>query len=203
MKEKLNAICVICGFHYRFGDNASGDVKSLAEINLAFGIETQVIEPITLDGLVVSSSYIRDFIRSGEMDKANAFLGRPYRVEYVVEMGKRLGGQLGYPTINQFFHPCNLVPAIGVYITKTKTPTGIYPSVTNIGFRPTVDNTKMLNMETHIIGINENLYGEKIGVEFYHFLRNEKRFDNTDELIKAIREDMETVKRYFEQEQKT
>lgn len=195
--EKLNAKACVCGFHYRFGSHAQAGVEKLAELCDKYNLISMVMEPVTLNGIIVSSTCIRELIRSGAVDRANEFLGRPYRVEYEVMRGKRLGRRLGFPTINQFFSPSGVIPASGVYITRTKTPEGYFPSVSNVGIRPTVEKTKALNLETHIMGTNENLYGKLIQVEFYKFLRSEMKFTSIDSLIKAVNADIEKVKEYF------
>lgn len=198
LKEKLNANVCVCGFHYRFGSKAQAGADTLTSLCSDFGIETIVIEPVTQNDLIVSSTGIREFIRSGEIEKANEFLGRPFKVEYKVVEGKRLGRKLGFPTINQFFPPYHIVPAHGVYATKVKTASGVFPSVSNVGVRPTVDNTKVLNLETHIIGLDEELYNSEVQIEFYKFLRKEKRFESIEELRQVIKNDIRYVEKYFD-----
>lgn len=201
LKTQYRAQAVVCGFHYRFGYRAAGDAEDLKALCGQSGIDCEILSPVTRGGLVVSSTVIRNLIRAGNMDFAAQLLGRPYAVEAVVEQGKRLGRDLGFPTVNQHAGECALVPAYGVYATRALARGRWYPAVTNVGVRPTVERTQRSNIETHIIGINEMLYGETVRVEFYHMLRGEQRFRDVEALKAAVRANIDDALAYFAEKQ--
>ena len=145
----------------------------------------------------MSSTLIRNLVRAGNMDLCRELLGRPYSIEAVVEQGKRLGRDLGFPTINQHISEHALLPAFGVYATRAQVRGAWHPSVTNIGVRPTVEKTERSNLETHIIGINEMLYGDTVKVEFYHKLRGEQKFRDVQALKAAVMQNIEDSLAYF------
>ncbi len=198
IREQYNAGAVVCGFHYRFGKNASGDAEILAGLCKDRGILCEILEPVTLDGLVVSSTMVRSLISGGNMEFAARLLGRPFTVQETVESGKRLGSAIGFPTINQTLGRCRTVPAFGVYATKTFLDGWWHASVTNVGVRPTVDGGGRHNVETHILGIDRDLYGQNISVAFYRHLRPETRFDSIERLRAAIERDVLHTQAYFE-----
>ena len=148
--EQLHAKHLVCGFNYRFGYCGVGDRNTLAELCSKHGVGLSVVRPVVINGLTVSSSLIRSLLRQGEAERAAELLGRPYSLKRPVLYGKRLGRTLGLPTINQTFGEDALVPAFGVYATRTYVDGREYASVSNIGLRPTVDD-RDLNCETHIL----------------------------------------------------
>ena len=148
-------------------------------------------------GSVVSSSRIRWLIRAGDLELANLLLGRPFELIGTVRQGRHLGRELGVPTINQTFGTDCVVPRRGIYITQTVVGEEIYPSVSNVGFRPTVETDRELNCETHILGFDGDLYGTRVPVRFMKRLRDEIRFENTEALRAAIQEDIRNAEWYF------
>jgi len=196
LKGKLNAIGVACGYNYHFGKGAeysSGDLPRFFEK----GEESVDICPkVSLNNTPISSTLIREKIKNGDVEKILA-LCPPYSVCSQVVEGKRLGRTIGAPTINQIIPNEKIVPKKGVYITECEIGDNIYPSVTNVGVRPTVEGNGSENMETHIIGYNGNLYHSYVRVNFYKRLRDEIKFSSLDELRKQIFADIEASKAYF------
>ena len=199
LRDEYRAAAVVCGFHYRFGYRAAGNAGDLKYLCEQYGIGCEIVSPVTRGGLVVSSTLIRNLVRAGNMDLCRELLGRPYSIEAVVEQGKRLGRDLGFPTINQHISEYALLPAFGVYATRAQVRGVWRPSVTNIGVRPTVEKTERSNLETHIIGINEMLYGDTVKVEFYHKLRGEQKFRDVQALKAAVMQNIDDTLAYFEQ----
>ncbi len=198
VRLELDAEVICCGFNYTFGKNAEGNPELLMKYAHETGITAAVAEPVLLDGNPVSSTRIRAALREGDITTANAMLGKKYYLNGNVVEGKHLGGRLGYPTANLMFPPEKLVPRHGVYATATRIGEAVYPSVTNIGVRPTVESTGEANAETFIIGHDEKLYGREITVDFLDFLRPEIKFGSTEELAAQIDRDRESaLQKYF------
>jgi len=197
LKNKYNAAALICGFHYRFGKFAKGDATLLKRLATERGISFHKVEPVTVDNMLVSSTLIRGFIAEGNVEKAWEFLGRPFCVEAPVVEGKHLGRTLGFPTVNQRFEKNSVVPACGVYITNVYVDGVRYGGVSNVGLRPTVENTKECNIETNILDFDKDIYGKTVRVEFIKMLRKEKKFSDINQLAKAVSEDRETAISFF------
>lgn len=195
--SELNITGLVVGHDFTFGHNGEGNPARLREYCDKNGLTLDVIPPVYLNGILVSSTYIRALIEKGDMDSARSFLGHPHFVSDYVHSGYRLGTQMGMPTINMFFRPGVIVPAFGVYASKTEIDGVSYKSVTNIGVRPTVSDEKNVNIETHLLGYSGNLYGKEVKLEFYRHLRDEKRFASTQELFAQIRKDAEETEKYF------
>jgi len=194
--DELHAGAVSCGENFRFGKNASGDVEFLKEECEKNGILLCVSPIISVDGENVSSTKIRSFIRNGEIEKANRMLGRNFSYSSTVLDGKHLGRKLGIPTINQLIDDGLACPKKGVYASFTTVGEKRYKSVTNIGIRPTVENTLNVNSETHILDFNGNLYGKNPTVELVSFMRDEKKFESVSQLREQIERDIDKRKNF-------
>jgi len=192
---KLRMHEAYCGFNYKFGHKASGDIEVLMKesVRKQFGIH--VLEPVKIDGIVVSSSLIREIVECGDVDKCMTFMGRHYAVGGEVIVGNRLGSTIGFPTLNIVIDDSMVSPSNGVYITYCTYNGKKYPSVTNVGVKPTVGEFQK-NMETHIFNFGKELYGKTIRVEFIKKMRDEKKFDSIDELAKQITKDCVAAKDY-------
>jgi len=193
--EKLKMKEAYCGFNYKFGYKASGDIEVLMResVKKQFGIH--VLEPVEIDGAVVSSTRIREAIECGNMDECIKLMGRPYTVGGEVVVGNRLGNKIGFPTLNLIVDDSMVTPASGVYITYCTYSGKRHPSITNVGIRPTVGAFEK-NMETHIFNFDEELYGKTIRVEFIKKMRDEKKFEDMDTLAKQITKDCIMAKSY-------
>jgi riboflavin kinase/FMN adenylyltransferase len=189
---------LIAGHDFRFGSGAVGDRNLLTQECERRGIGCDIIQEVTLEGKTVSSSLVRRLIADGEIEKANKFLGHPHVLTDVVGYGFRLGRKLGTPTINMCFPDGVLIPAYGVYASKVYLEDECeYIGVTNIGVRPTVDNSGEVTAETHIMNLNKNLYGHQVRVEFHTLLRPETKFSGVDELKEQIHRDCIAAMDYF------
>lgn len=190
--EKLKAKLVVVGFDYRFGHKAQGDVELLKKAGKEYGFEVYVIEPITSDSKVISSSYIRDLISKGQIHEANILLGRPFTICGTVIKGKGRGKALGFATANLELSTDYQIPKLGVYKTYTYVNGKKYLSVTNIGNNPTFGDTGF-SLETHIIGFNADIYGKKVEILFENFIRDEIKFIDKKELIVQVMKDINIV----------
>ncbi len=195
LENECNCRGIVCGFNFRFGRGRKGNSQTLKNI---FGVKAEIIEAITTDdGMPVSSSRIRALIKEGDIVPANRLLGHPFSIEGAVLHGKALGRQLGLPTVNQNFMKNTLVPKNGIYVSAVISGGKRFPAVTNIGFRPTVEEQGKLNCETHLLDFEGELYGEKISVELLCRLRDEKKFASEAELKAAIEGDIQMARKYF------
>lgn len=187
---------IVVGFDCRFGKNAEGNVSTLKELSQIHNFELNVILPVKLNNKTISSSLIRKYLSQGRIEKVNEYLGRNYSVYGYVIKGKQLGSKLGFPTANILANSNLCLPKPGVYITKTYIDDNLYYSTTNVGFNPTF-NQKTYNIETYIIGFNDDIYGKEIKVVFYKRIRDELKFKNIRSLCKQIENDVIYTKQYF------
>ena len=196
--ETMHASCCVCGFNYRFGVHASGDAETLTRLCGEKGIRVIVQPPVTTaDGVPISSSRIRETLRNGEMEQANAMLGSPYTLSLPVLHGQALGRTIGIPTANQCFPDGMVIPKRGVYASFVTLGKDVCPAVTNIGVRPTVSG-EGVTAETHLIGYDGDLYGQTIAVSLERYLRPETKFPSLEKLKQAIFGDIEAAKQQFE-----
>lgn len=186
--KKLNAKGVCSGFNYSFGAGGEGTSRTLIGKGKELGFHTYVQNPVEVEGEVVSSSLIRKNIESGNMIKASKLLGHPYRVSGIVTEGNKLGRSFDMPTANISLEAERIVPPNGVYYTKTEIEDKIYNSISNIGVKPTIGNYAK-SIETNIFGLDSNIYGKRIKVEFFHWKREEKKFEEIEDLISQMRID--------------
>lgn len=193
LKEKLHIKAVCVGYDYRFGYKARGDAELLKSLGDKYGFCVLVTDAISLDGRIVSSSCIREFIQNGDVETAQKFLGRYFSVEGIVERGRQNGRKMGVPTANVAYDERMAIPKNGVYAGITYVDNKGMKSVINVGNNPTF-NGERITIESHILGFNEDIYGKNIRVTFVSRLRDDMKFSGMDELKKQIYKDIETVK---------
>lgn len=195
---EMNAAIVFCGNDFRFGRGASCGTAELARFGEKYGFAVKTVEDVCFSGERVSSTAIRGLLKAGDAEKAAALLGEPYMMLGTVERGAALGRTIGFPTINQFFGKGRLVPAFGVYASRTWAEGRCYPSVTNIGVKPTVHYGGAPLAETHICGFSGDLYGKTIRVYLTGFIRPEMKFSSLDELKEQINSDISAAVSSYE-----
>ncbi len=188
----IQSICV--GANFVFGHKRSGDVALLKKLGGEIGFSVHGLAAVSLDGRVVSSTRIREAIRTGNLDGASQMLGRPYAIAGRVIEGDKLGRQLGFPTAN--LDVTDLVlPPNGVYSGFTKIKGQSYRVALNIGFRPTMVSGKPeLRVEAHLLDFNGELYGSELEIEIGEKLRDERKFASSAELQTQIARDIATVR---------
>lgn len=192
LRTKYSAATLSCGFNYRFGKNAAGDVKLLEEYCKEHDIKLKVSEPITDDGEIVSSTLIRNLIAKGELSRANKLLGKPLEFKAKVVDGAHRGRLMGFPTINQPLPDGFVVPKFGVYATRLTVEGKKYLGITNIGVHPTFPLPNPIS-ETHILNYKGNLYGREIALHLLGFVREERKFKDINELTAAIEKDRKAI----------
>lgn len=150
------------------------------------------------ENLKISSKHLRKLIKDGEIAKANKFLGRNYKLRGEVIHGKKRGRLLNFPTANLGLNFSYVIPTDGVYMSKTNIGSKSYYSLTNVGSNPTFETSQEKKIETYIYDFKENLYGDKISVEFIEFFRKDFKFDSADELISQMDKDKARGLAYIE-----
>lgn len=195
LADKMNAKEIFCGFNYHFGYKGEGDTKLLRILGAKYGFHVNEVKAVSIDGDVVSSTLIRNMIMAGEMEECSKYLGRNYDIGGEVVVGNRLGRTIGFPTSNIMIDESMVTPPNGVYITYCIYNGVKYPSITNVGIKPTIGSFKK-NMETHIFNFDKELYGKQIKVEFIKKTRDEVKFRNIEELSAQIAKDCNEAKTY-------
>ncbi|MFN2144832.1 MAG: bifunctional riboflavin kinase/FAD synthetase [Anaerolineales bacterium] len=187
------------GYDFALGKDRRGDVPFLTELGKQFGFEVHVIEAFKLDGEIVSSSRVRKAVEDRDILTANRLLGHPFAVSGTVIPGDGRGATIGIPTANLQIAEERAVPGSGVYACLAEVDGQTYPAVTNIGVRPTFEETSVPpRIETHILDFSENIYGEEISLAFVDFLRPEQKFSGVDELVTQIKADIEKGREILE-----
>lgn len=194
--EQLNAKVIIVGKDYRFGNKRKGDIKLLESLSSKYGYELIAAEKITYKNNVVSSTWIRNEIKQGNIELANELLGNNFTIVGKVVEGKKNGRKLGFPTANIKPYKNKLLPPNGVYLSTIYVNNIKYNSITNIGTNPTLNGEEKV-VETHILDFNEDIYGQDVVVELLKFIRKEKRFNSLDELKAEISNNVEYLKKYI------
>ena len=192
---ECGAVGVVSGFNFAFGKNRAGTPALLRDY---FKDRIITLDPIYHGELPVSSSRIRAALVEGDIRTVTSMLGRPYAIEYEVSEGRHDGRKLGFPTLNQ--HPAShrAIPDFGVYVTRTYIEDGqTFPSVTDVGLAPTLDNTGKIRLETHLLDTVIEHTPKKIRVEFLERIRGEFKFDSVDALKAQITSDSEFARSYF------
>lgn len=180
---------VVVGHDYRFGYGGKGDPEFLRNLARALGFRVHEVGPVHVNGRLVSSTSIRNLIRSGDLARAKELLGRDYQITGEVVRGKNRGGRLlGFPTANLSLVD-ELTPQNGVYAVKVLLEGATYNGVTNIGYNPTFGNG-VFSVETHLLDFDGDLLGKTIRVVFIARLRDEVTFPDPDALSRQIAEDV-------------
>ena len=192
IKEKIGAKEIVVGFDYAFGRGREGTVPYLKKMGEEFGFTVNVVDPIQLDGLTVSSSHVRELIEAGNMESARKFLGRYYSIFGPVVSGYKTGQAIGFPTANIDTSKVQ-IPGTGVYAVRMIYQKKSYEAVANIGFNPTFQRDR-LSVEVHIFDFSQAIYGKEIEVEFISRIRSEIEFESKDDLVVQIKKDIEQAK---------
>ena len=193
-----NLKSLFLGHDFTFGANKTGGHELAEKFCSKNNVNFENLEKFEFEGERVSSSLIRECVQSGDVDKATEFLGRNYFVSGRIEKGDGRGRKIGFPTANVGFEKNRIIPKTGVYATETKIGKLNYYSVTNIGVKPTFLEDGGLTVESHILDFDRDIYGELVEVQFHKKLRDEKKFDSVNDLIKQIATDVETTRKFFE-----
>lgn len=189
--DKLSAKYVVCGEDFRFGRKAAGDAELLERLCRKRGIETVVVPPVRGEnGERISSTAVRELIKSGRIAEANRMLGCRYFMRLPVAYGNRIGRTIHFPTINQYLPVKQIIPRFGVYASLAEINGRVCRGVTNIGIKPTVGGVSSPLAETYIMDFSGDLYGENVKLSLVDFIRPEVKFDSIEELKEQIEKDV-------------
>lgn len=195
--NKLHARYIVAGADASFGDKGKGDAKLIADMAEECGYEYEIIDKLVVDDEEVSSTIIRDYVSSGNMEKAAELIGVPYAIRGMVVRGNQIGRTIGFPTVNIEVTREKLMPPFGVYFTEISVGGKHYNGITNVGTKPTISSGDTVFAETHILDFNDDIYGENVTVKLLHFERDERKFADLDELKLQISRDLQSGINYF------
>ena len=185
---------MVFGYDNHFGKNREGTFKYISE-NFK-DIKAELINASKKNKITISSTFIKEEIVNGHIINANKLLGHPYKISGIVVKGMQLGRKLGFPTANMAYDNTEkILPKNGVYYTITKIKDKEYVSITNIGIKPSVQESNTISIETHILDFNQSIYGQIITIKFIDRIRDEIKFNHINDLIDQITKDVFSVRK--------
>lgn len=182
LAKQMNTRFVAAGEDLSFGKNGAGDAVLLEKMAPQLGFCVQTIEKIEVNGIEVSSTYIRKLVEEGRMEEAEEMLGMPYTLAGCVEHGNHIGHTLGFPTVNLLPPAGKLLPPNGVYYATVRYNGKVYKAISNVGTKPTVSAEKVMGVESYLYDFDQDIYGQEIEVALKSFRRPERRFGSLEEL---------------------
>lgn len=194
LHETFHPSALVAGYNYTYGREAKGDADSLQQDGIKYGFEVMVIPPVILEGEPVSATRIRECLEAGNVERAAKLLGYNYALTGAVGAGRRIGtNKLGFPTANLVPPPEKIIPLRGVYGVAVQVKGAQLKGVCNIGVNPTVSNGVRESIETHIIGLSDDLYGQTMTIRFEKRIRGEQKFNSIEELKAQIQRDVDSL----------
>ena len=193
--NKLHVRKIVIGYDHQFGKNREGSIAYLKDIADTYEFEVIEIPAQDIDEVNVSSTKIREALLQGDVQRAKIFLGEPYQLSGTVIRGRALGRTIGFPTANiEVNTDIKLIPGIGVYAVEVLVDGQVYRGMLNIGLRPTVVSTDVVNLEVHILDFHQEIYDKKITVRFIDRVRDEQKFESVDALKEQLKNDEKVVR---------
>ncbi len=190
--NRFNIGKICCGYDYTYGAGRMGNPESMAKFCNQRGIELSVADPVCVDNIPLSSTLIREYLRNGEIEKANSLLYKPFGFSSEVIEGDKRGRTFGFPTVNQLYPEGLVQVKHGVYFVEVEIDGKKYNGIANIGVRPTYKTERCMS-ETYIKDFSGDLYGKSLKISLLRFLREERKFASADQLIAQIKEDIISV----------
>lgn len=194
--KRMKASYVVAGTDLSFGAGGAGDCHLLRSMAKELGYQVDIIEKVCLSGVEISSTFVREEVRLGHMERVQQLLGEAYAVSGKVQHGNRIGRTIGMPTVNLTPLPTKLLPPNGVYYSEVELDDTIYQGITNIGYKPTVSDKMAMGVETYLYDFAQDVYGKMITVRLLSFKRPEQKFSSLDELKTQMAKDI-AEGRYF------
>lgn len=201
--EKLGVKSIVVGEDFCFGKDRKGNVDVLKQLGNQFGFTVHALKKVAFQPedfekpVEVSSTLIKEEILRGNMEDVRKMLGRPFSMTGEILHGKHVGSTIGFPTINFAAPADKILPPNGVYATRSMIEGQTFNSITNVGKRPTFDDGEFRTVETNIFDFNKDVYGKIARVDFYRFIRPERRFSSPEELMEEIDRNVQEVRAYF------
>ena len=193
LNKKFNISCYVSGVDFTFGAFGKGDAQYLTDYAKSHNQKHIVVETLNMFDEKISTTLIKEHLNNGEIDKANALLGRPFSVSGKVVKDRQVGKKLGFPTANIKLENDKICVKDGVYVGKTKVDGKEYLSIVNCGNRPTFNVDERV-IESHLIGFDGDIYGKQIKIYFFEYLRDIKKFESQNKLIEQLSIDIEKAK---------
>lgn len=194
--DRLSAKYVVVGTDWKFGKNRSGNVDILSSLQEKYGYKAVIMDKFMVENREISSTWIREEISNGNMEKAAELLGYPYSISGKVLHGNQIGRTIGFPTINFEPEEDKILPPYGAYVSEVVVDGVRYKAVTNVGMKPTVEGNRSLTVETHILNFDKDVYDEFLEVSLLHFIRPETKFESFEALKKQLQSDVENSLTY-------
>ena len=195
--NQLHISKLIIGYDHHFGKNREGNIVQLTEYSHLYDFVVEEIPAQDIDDVSVSSTKIRRALAEGNLKTANSYLGYNFMLSGKVVNGKQLGGKIGFPTANiDVKEDYKLIPKTGVYVVKSNLENKTVFGMMNIGNRPTVNGNHQ-TIEVHFFDFNKDLYNQNLTIELLYFLRDEKKFESLESLIRQIKKDEKTARKYL------
>ncbi|MBE5873073.1 MAG: bifunctional riboflavin kinase/FAD synthetase [Lachnospiraceae bacterium] len=196
LKNSLQAAYICAGTDLSFGAGGKGNAALLHSLQEKLDFTVETIDKVSVGGKVVSSTYARELLEQGDMEELSKYLDMPYMLVGEVVHGKRLGRNLGFPTVNLLPDEKKLLPPNGVYYAKVRYGGKEYRAISNIGYKPTVTKEHICGVETYLYDFDEEIYGEYVEISLLKFKRPERRFESVEALKMQLFRDIEEGKEY-------
>ena len=190
LAERMQARFLAAGSDLSFGAGGAGNASLLKKLGSQLGFQVRIIDKVYLEGKEISSTYVRSCVEAGDMEQAEKLLGMPYPVMGTVVKGNQLGRTLGFPTLNLLPESSKLLPPNGVYYSQVLCGERKYQAISNVGYKPTVTEEKVMGIESYLYDFQEDAYGREIEVNLLKFRRPEQRFENVEALGRQLKEDI-------------
>lgn len=194
--KRMHTKWMIAGTDVSFGDKGAGDAKLLEQLSTVYDYELVTIDKVQYEGEDISSTRIRKCLEKGQIDYVTRLLGAPYFISGTVIHGKALGRKMGMPTVNILPAENKLMPPCGVYFSQVHMDGKVYPAISNIGYKPTVNKERVLGVETYLYNFDEDIYEKEISVSLLSYKRPEKQFATIDDLKRQMEEDIRAGKEF-------
>jgi riboflavin kinase/FMN adenylyltransferase len=195
--EKIGLDILVIGRDFALGKDREGTVPVIKSLGETMGFSVEIVERIELKEQEVSSTRIREFLAAGQVYQAAQLLGHPYFLSGAVTHGSDRGARIGLPTANIAPWPKKLLPAVGVYATRVMLEEKLYYGITNVGLRPTFEDQKTPNVETHILDFDCGIYGEELTLHFVQKIRDEQKFSGIADFLEQIERDKAAARKIF------
>ena len=194
--KRMHTKWMIAGTDVSFGDKGAGDAKLLEQLSTVYDYDLVTIDKVQYEGEDISSTRIRKCLEKGQIDYVTRLLGAPYSISGTVIHGKALGRKMGMPTVNILPAENKLMPPCGVYFSQVHMDGKVYPAISNIGYKPTVNKERVLGVETYLYDFDEDIYEKEISVSLLSYKRPEKQFATIDDLKRQMEEDIRAGKEF-------
>lgn len=191
LAKQMNAKLIAAGTDLSFGAKGAGNAELLRELGPELGFDVKTIEKVCIQNQEVNSTYIREQLKAGNMEEVVTFLGMPYTVMGTVMHGNRIGRTIGFPTVNLLPPQNKLLPPNGVYYSEVLFKGKKYRAISNVGYKPTVTEERVVGVESYLYDFDEEIYDEAIEVYLHAFKRPEQKFNSLEALKEQLKQDIE------------